>query len=232
MDRLTIERGIPGIILMENAGSRVVDFLQLRFAPLHKQRVLVVCGKGNNGGDGFVIARQLFTRSLVDTLHVVELFDKEELTGDAREARRMLEACGCPVHTGLRDEVHLATILIDAVLGTGLVGPARGPALDAIRVMNERLPLAARIAVDIPSGMPSDGEKAEGPLVKADYTVTFTAPKRSQVFSPDYGAAGELVVVPIGTPAELCETNPAFRLNFTVEADLQSLFTKRPPRLE
>src|SRR3982750_165650 len=95
VDRLTIERGIPGIILMENAGSRVVDFLQQTFAPLSKHRVVVVCGKGNNGGDGFVVARQLFTRRLCRELTVFELFNPETLTGDAAGNRKMLEVWGC-----------------------------------------------------------------------------------------------------------------------------------------
>ena len=93
VDRLTIERGIPGLILMENAGSRVVDFLAKTFAPLEQQRVIVVCGKGNNGGDGFVVARQLFTRKLCRELTVLELFDPATLSGDAAANRRMLDAC-------------------------------------------------------------------------------------------------------------------------------------------
>src|SRR5690242_15955161 len=97
VDRATIERGIPGLILMENAGSRVVDFLCETFAPLRSHSVVVVCGKGNNGGDGFVIARQLFTRTLCRELTVVELFDPAELKGDALANRQMLDACGCPV---------------------------------------------------------------------------------------------------------------------------------------
>ncbi|MGH9583685.1 MAG: NAD(P)H-hydrate epimerase, partial [Bryobacteraceae bacterium] len=97
VDRLTIERGIPGLVLMENAGNRVVDFLRETFAPLRCHRVLVVCGKGNNGGDGFVVARQLFTRGLCAALTVVELFDRATLSGDAAANRKMLNICGCPV---------------------------------------------------------------------------------------------------------------------------------------
>ena len=228
VDRLTIERGIPGLILMENAGSRVVDFLRETFAPLESHRVLVICGKGNNGGDGFVIARQLFTRKLCRELTVVELFDPAELKGDALANRRMLDACGCPVARGLPNEPNCATIVVDAILGTGLSGPANAPALDAIRIVNERFPLAKKVAVDIPSGLPSDETKPTGEFVRADYTVTFTAAKRSEVLSPIYEKVGKLTVVPIGTPEEICGTNPAFQLNLTVPDDIRCVFAKRP----
>src|SRR5581483_10525564 len=134
VDRLTIERGIPGLILMENAGSRVVDFLRETFAPLSEHRVVVVCGKGNNGGDGFVIARQLFSRRLCLDLTVLELFNPQTLSGDALANRRMLDACGCPVTQELKTQAGLATIVVDAVLGTGLSGPAKGASLKGIRM--------------------------------------------------------------------------------------------------
>src|SRR5947209_6041379 len=88
VDRQTIEAGIPGIILMENAGNRVIEFLEERFQPLATQSVVVVCGKGNNGGDGFVVARQLWTRKLVRQLMVLEIFPREQLSGDAAVNRR------------------------------------------------------------------------------------------------------------------------------------------------
>src|SRR4051794_6740782 len=150
VDRLTIERGIPGLILMENAGGRVVDFLGENFAPLHRQDVAVVCGKGNNGGDGFVIARQLFTRNLCRKLTVFELFDPNTLTGDAAANRKMLEVCGCPIPPFLRDEPTPATIVVDAVRGTGQKAPATGPSLEAIQIINACFPNAAKVAVDIP----------------------------------------------------------------------------------
>ncbi len=228
VDRLTIERGIPGLVLMENAGSRVVDFLRETFAPLENHRVVVVCGKGNNGGDGFVIARQLFTRKLVRDLAVIELFDPETLTGDAQANRRMLVACGAPITRELRNEPNLATIVVDAILGTGLSGPAKGPALNGIRFVNERFPLAKKVAVDIPSGLSSEQTNPTGEFVRADYTVTFTAAKRSQVLSPSYELMGKLTIVPIGTPDEICETNPTYSLRLTEPADLRSLFAKRP----
>ena len=227
VDRLTIERGIPGLILMENAGSRVVDFLRETFEPLSKHRVVVVCGKGNNGGDGFVIARQLFTRKLCRSLTVIELFDPASVTGDAAVNRKMLEAAGCPISRVLRDEPNLATIVVDAVLGTGLTGPATGPALEAIRIINQCFPLAKKVAVDIPSGLPSDETNPTGEFVAADYTVTFTAAKRSQCLSPIYEHSGKLTVVPIGTAPEICETNPTFKISLTTKAALRFLFAPR-----
>src|SRR5215472_1470473 len=97
VDRRTIEMGIPGIVLMENAGHRVVEILEKRLAPLAEQRIAILCGKGNNGGDGMVIARQLYTRFRPRTLHVVLLADPAELKGDAASNYRMLEASGCPI---------------------------------------------------------------------------------------------------------------------------------------
>ncbi len=223
-DRLTIDRGIPGLILMENAASRVVDVLRETFSPLNKQRVVVICGKGNNGGDGFAVARQLFTRGLCGQLTVWELFDAEQLSGDAKTNRQALAACGCPVVRELPTDANLATVLVDAVLGTGLTGGAKGPALDAIQLMNKAFPLAKTLAVDIPSGLPSDAPNAPGEFVKAHVTVTFTAAKRSQCLSPSYEWMGKLAVVPIGTPVDLLES---CKLNQTTPDDIRHLFAKR-----
>jgi ADP-dependent NAD(P)H-hydrate dehydratase / NAD(P)H-hydrate epimerase len=210
VDRLTIESGISGVILMENAGCRVVDFLCETFAPLAAQNVVVICGKGNNGGDGFVIARQLFTRRLCRQLTVLELFPAEDLAGDALVNRRMLDACGCPVVRELPFEANFATIVVDAILGTGFKGEPHGRALDGIRMIGERFPLAKKVAVDVPSG----------PL-EADYTVTFTAVK-------SYERTGKLVVANIGTPDRFCETNPIYQLRLTTPDDIRYLFVKRP----
>ncbi len=228
VDRLTIERGIPGLILMENAGSRVVDFLLETFQPLREHRVAVICGKGNNGGDGFVVARQLFTRRLCRELTVFEIFPPETLTGDALANRRMLDVCGCPVVRELPNKANLATVVVDAVLGSGLSGLAKGQSLDAIRLINNQFPLAKKVAVDIPSGLPSDDSKPNGEFVKADYTVTFTAAKPSQCLSPIYEQVGQLKVAAIGSPDELVQTNPNHRLNLTTADDIRHLFAPRP----
>jgi len=223
VDRLTIESGIPGLILMENAGCRFVEVLAQTFA-LSKERVLVVCGKGNNGGDGFVIARQLFVRALCHQLTVLELFSPDSISPDAKDSRQMLAACGCPILRDLPKDANLATLVIDAILGTGLTGPATGPALEAIRLINTTFPLAQKIAVDIPSGLPSDPSTAPGEFVKTDLTVTFTAPKTSQCLSPSYEWMGKLTVVPIGSPASLLQSS---KFNLTTPDDLRHLFAKR-----
>ena len=223
VDRLTIESGIPGLVLMENAGCRLVDVLRETFT-LSDERVMVVCGKGNNGGDGFVIARQLFVRALCRQLTVLELFDPESLSGDAKANRGMLAACGCAIVRELPRDANLATLVIDAVLGTGLTGPAKGQALEGIGLINNTFPLAKKVAVDIPSGLPSDATSAPGEFVRTDITVTFTAPKRSQCLSPSYEWMGKLVVVPIGSPDSLLAS---CALNLTTVEDLSHLFVKR-----
>jgi ADP-dependent NAD(P)H-hydrate dehydratase / NAD(P)H-hydrate epimerase len=203
VDRRTIEMGIPGIVLMENAAHRVVEFLAQRFAPLAEQRIVVLCGKGNNGGDGMAIARQLFTRFHSRRLDVVLLAAPEELKGDAAANYRMLEVCGCPGVREIPSEPRNATLVVDALLGTGISGPASGRMLDAIREINQGFPLAKVVAVDIPSGMPTDSGEPVGEFARADATVTFTALKPAHALPPNCDHMGELVVGAIGSPPSL-----------------------------
>jgi len=205
VDRRTIESGIPGLVLMENAGHRVMEFLERRFAPLAAQRIVVLCGKGNNGGDGMVIARQLHTRLRPAALHVVLLAAPETLQGDAAANYRMLAVCNCPVWREIPDGARCATLLIDALLGTGLSGPARGAMLEGIREINDGFPLAKVVAIDIPSGMPSDTGEAAGEFARADATVTFTSPKIAHAMPPNCDHIGELVMGAVGSPPSLYE---------------------------
>jgi len=225
VDRRTIELGIPGIVLMENAGHRVVEFLLERFAPLSSHRVVLLCGKGNNGGDGLVIARQLYTRVHPQALDVVLLADPNELKGDAASNYQMLLACGCSVAREIPAEARLATLVIDALLGTGISGPAAGPMLDAIREVNRGFPLAKVVTVDIPSGMPSDSGEAVGEFARADATVTFTALKVAQVMPPNCDSVGELVVGSIGTPDSLFAS---IQLSLVSPAMFRQLLAPRP----
>ncbi len=158
IDRRTIEAGIPGLILMENAGCRVVEFLEQTFTPLERQRVVVVCGKGNNGGDGLVIARQLWTRFRPAALHVLLASPGADFQGDAATNWAALGALGISSSLSVEPEMRLATIVVDALLGTGLRGPAEGRALELIRETNGGFPLAAIVSVDVPSGLHPEGE--------------------------------------------------------------------------
>ena len=229
VDRRTVESGIPDLVLMENAGHRVVELLQEKFSPLSRHRVVVLCGKGNNGGDGLVVARQLHTRLCPKTLDVVFAGREEELTGNAAANFRMLVACGCPIAKAITPEMRSATILIDALLGTGLSGPARGQMLDLIREINTGFPNAQVVAVDIPSGLASDSAIPLGEAVRADYTVTFTAPKIGQVLPPNCDGVGELRIGLIGSPPSLYENDDSIYLQMSEPSRFRHLFEPRAP---
>jgi hydroxyethylthiazole kinase-like uncharacterized protein yjeF len=228
VDKRTAELGIPNIILMENAGQRVVEFLEREYAPLSEQRILVVCGKGNNGGDGLVVARQLYIRVKPAWLRVVLAANPNAMQGDALANYKMLEAVGCPVFHEITEEMRLATLVIDAVLGTGLDGPAKGPAAEMIQAINQNFPLADVVSVDVPSGAASDSGELPGQVVvRAEHTVTFTALKPCLVFEPACEWAGEVHVAPIGTPPELVEEDPALTLAVSDPVLFQWMFQPR-----
>jgi hydroxyethylthiazole kinase-like uncharacterized protein yjeF len=229
VDRKTIEMGIPSIVLMENAGHRVVELLTETFSPLAGQDVVILCGGGNNGGDGLVVARQLHTRLRPRSLHVVLAAKPEDLHGDAAANFRMLQTSGCPVSYEISPEMRQATIVVDALLGTGLKGAAKGPMLDLIREINSGFPRAKIVALDIPSGLQGDTGTIEGETVEADYTVTFTAPKVGQVMPPGCDRVGELRVSPIGSPPEICENDDSIFLSLLEASRFAHLFAPRPP---
>ncbi len=225
--RTTAERGVPQLVLMENAGARVFEFLSHKFGPLRDHRIAVICGKGNNGGDGLVVARHLHTRGRCGKLTVVLVAD-----------RAMLEGAGvdCPVEL-VRSEneweaalgaILDSTLVVDALLGTGLRGPAEGLALRIIRDLNSRFVRARVVAVDIPSGLASDSGEPVGESVRADHTVTFTAPKIGQIFPPNCEAVGELHVVPIGSAPSLYEDDPELYLATIDPTGILPLFAPRP----
>ncbi|HYP08854.1 MAG TPA: NAD(P)H-hydrate dehydratase [Bryobacteraceae bacterium] len=219
VDRQTEELGSPGSILMENAGHRVVEYIAARWPILAKHRIVVLCGKGNNGGDGFVIARQLFTRFRTLSLHVAATDpDAESLP------LQMLRACGCPVFDAITEEMRGATLVVDALLGTGLNGPARGKASEWIREINRSFPNAKVVAVDVPSGMHSDSGISEGDVARADVCVTFTALKICHVLAPNCDRVGDVIVGRIGSPDALLET---IALHSTEPAEFAHLMQPR-----
>ena len=227
VDRRTSELGVPGLVLMENAGQRVVEVLAHAYAPLREQRIIVMCGKGNNGGDGLVVARQLYTRFHPRALHVVLAGDPGEMEGDAAANYRMLEAVGCPVSFELTPEMETATLIVDALLGTGIHGAAKGRALELIRAINDRFPLADVVSVDLPSGLDSDSGVPPGETVHASHTVTFTAPKLCHVLSPACELSGHLHVAAIGSPRELFEQDAAIYLSLSEPGLFAHLFRPR-----
>jgi NAD(P)H-hydrate epimerase len=224
VDAATMELGIPGIVLMENAAHRVVEVLERKFAPLSEQRLVVICGKGNNGGDGLAIARQLYTRYRPKSLDVVLAAEPDELQGDAAVNLAMLKACGCTFSREITGRMGFASLVIDALLGTGLEGPVRGTALDMIRRVNTEFPLAKVVSVDLPSGIGSDSGRLTGEYVRADFTVTFTAWKVAHVISPACYAMGEMSLGAIGSPDHLMES---CRLLVTGREDFRPLFLPR-----
>ncbi|MES1261427.1 MAG: NAD(P)H-hydrate dehydratase [Acidobacteriota bacterium] len=227
VDRATIEAGIPGIILMETAAARCVEYLAEKFAPLNRQSILVVCGKGNNGGDGLAIARQLYTRYQPRELRVILLCEPDELKGDAAANLAMLHASGLQEYRDFGPEMRTSTLVIDAVLGTGLNGPAAGIAASAIREINGAFPFAKVFSVDLPSGLSGDSGTPPGAYVRADATVTFTAPKLCHVLPPASNLMGDLRVVPIGSPAALYEEDPEIRISLITPETVAPLFAPR-----
>ncbi len=206
MDAYAIETlGIPGVILMENAGRGAADVIADRLDPIAGKRVAVVAGGGNNGGDGFVIARHLANRGAFVTTFLVA--PEENITGDARtnldaidalehEIRRV-EGHELPKLARLLDGVDL---IVDAAGGTGIRGELREPLATVVEQINAAD--AAVLAVDIPTGLDCDTGSGEGGCVRADWTVTFVADKKG--FHADGAEAftGEVVVADIGIPAE------------------------------
>jgi hydroxyethylthiazole kinase-like uncharacterized protein yjeF len=211
VDRLTTERfGIPGLALMENAGTGIAEFMQRRFAPIERRRIVVLCGKGNNGGDGFVVARKL--REMGADPKVFLFASPDEMRGDAAVNRKRwqegggVHVVGAPSDfTTVQTAVGAAAIIVDALLGTGARGATRGILRQAIELINHRRRDQSVVAVDIPSGAPSDMSELPGPAVEADYTVTFTSPKIGMLSGKVNECCGQLVVRDIGSPWELIE---------------------------
>ena len=236
VDRRTIEEsGIPGLVLMENAGARAYELLAGRFAPLNARRVVILCGKGNNGGDGLVIARHMVVRGDATGLRVVLVGDPDALQGDAATNYGMLRGvdckplvvCGSEDWQGIRSLLLPAEVVVDALLGTGLKGPARGICLEIIDDVNANFGHAEVVAVDMPSGLPSDSGEPAGAAMRASRTITFTAPKVSQIFPPNCEQIGELTVARIGTAPSLLAGNLELNLALTEAADFTHLFAPR-----
>ena len=205
-DRIAIEgMGIPSLALMERAANAVVRALVDEVPDLLVQRPLVLCGKGNNGGDGLAVARLL--RGAGYAPQVFLLGEPDRLSPDARVQYDRLAACGGPCQSlgpsdlpMLSSRLAQAGLVVDALLGTGLSGPVRGFYAEAIEALNACGALVA--AVDIPSGLSGDALAPTGPAVAADLTLTLALPKPI-LFTPEAAhCCGEVRLLDIGIPEE------------------------------
>ncbi len=229
IDRISIEeRGIPGLELMEQAGRAASEFVLTKFNP---KNVCITTGKGNNAGDGFVIARLLSEKNI--NVSVLMLSSEEELKGDALENFKRLpdkvqkinisDASDCVIYFSNSD------IIIDAILGTGVKGEVKGLFADVIcELENSHNAGKNIIAVDIPSGLPCDGEKPPGPAVKANYTITMGLPKLGMVLYPGLEYCGEIITAQLSFPEDLLKSEK-LKHNFVEHKDISNMLPSRRP---
>ncbi|HET7295393.1 MAG TPA: NAD(P)H-hydrate dehydratase [Vicinamibacteria bacterium] len=224
-DRRTIEEvGVPGAVLMENAGAAVAQVVETRFPSA--RRIHVLCGKGNNGGDGFVTARRLLARRP----QVLLVGAATDVRGDAAvhlraylgSGGRLGEIRSTADWTKARPGVLASDLVVDALLGTGLSEAPRGL---VARVIRDLAPRAGPVvSIDLPSGVASDGGRLPGAALSADLTVTFAALKCGHVLPPACERCGEVVVADIGIPERLVE---AARLHLIEAKDAGAAWGRR-----
>jgi len=208
-ERAARQHGIPSETLMDNAGRAVADALCGIFPSLTALNLLIVCGKGNNGGDGIAVARHLKQRGIAS--RVLLLCEKSSVAASSSPAAHHLKlalAAGVAVEEASDEKAWRAAaaslnghgLVLDAILGTGLSGGARGTSALAIQDLNASgLPV---VAVDIPSGLSGDTGEIPGPAIRAEHTIALACPKVPHVFTPAASLCGALHVVDIGIPDE------------------------------
>lgn len=229
-DRCAIEEfGIPGMILMENAGRGCVETLKRRFPDIAAQKIVVFAGKGNNGGDGFVMARHLLN---MGTDVCVFLLGKiSELKADAQTNAGIAQKIGIEINeidTGnfksFDHRLRHSDLIIDAIFGTGLSKPATGFYAEVIEKINSLKKFV--VAVDIPSGVDSDSGCLTGPHVEADLTLALAFLKQSHATFPSAGAMGDIEVIDIGIPQQAIVANSP-GVEMVEPEDIALLFPER-----
>src|SRR5512140_2103507 len=209
-DRQTIDDiGIPSVVLMENAGRQAVAAMEAAFDDLATSRVAVLCGRGSNGGDGFVVARTLAQRGIESTVFL--LGSVADVRGDARTNLEILGRVGLTVVeiTNSQEwELHFTEIsecdlIVDAIVGTGFRGPLSGLLETVVADVNGLgVPV---VAIDLPTGLSADSHEIDGTAIEASMTVTLAAPKIPLVLPPADAYAGDLVIADIGIPSTLID---------------------------
>ena len=222
LDRIAIqERGIPGYTLMSRAGTAAFAVLQERWP--QAQRISVVCGGGNNGGDGYVVAR-LARQAGLDA-QVLALSDPDQLEGDALTACQDARAAGVPIQAFAADQLAGAEVIVDAILGTGLEREVTGAWRDAIKAINSQD--AGILAIDIPSGLHADCGTVMGIAVQADVTITFIALKQGLFTGQGPHYCGTLRFDDLQVPADIYHAIHIACRRYT-GADLPELLPRRP----
>ncbi len=231
-DRQTIDEiGIPSMVLMENAGRQVVAALEAAYDDLQDRHVAVLCGPGNNGGDGFVVARTLHQRGVDVSIFV--LVATSAIKGDARQNVEILGRLGLTV-VEIADEqaweLHFSEIsacdlIVDAIFGTGLRGPVAGMLETVVADINgSGIPVTA---IDLPTGLSADRAEPLGDCIRAGLTVTLAAPKLPLVLPPGESQAGNIVVADIGIPPEVIENLSGPRLDLLTRESMREMIHPR-----
>ncbi|MFB3853659.1 MAG: NAD(P)H-hydrate dehydratase [Vicinamibacterales bacterium] len=231
-DRQTIEEiGIPSIVLMENAGRQVVGAIEARYPDIQDRAVAILSGRGNNGGDGFVVARVLHERGVDVSVFLVGRV--AEIKGDARINLEILGNIGVTVveiegeeqwelHS---TEVGSADLIVDALFGTGLKTPLQGLLETIVADVNGMgIPI---VSIDLPSGLSADTHEAIGDSIEAELTVTLAAPKLPLALPPALFRAGEVAVADIGIPRQVIDAVEGDRIELVTRDEVRDLIEPR-----
>ncbi|MBD3289319.1 NAD(P)H-hydrate dehydratase [candidate division KSB1 bacterium] len=231
MDKKTIEEiGIPGAVLMEVAGRGITDEIKNILEQVRSKNVVIYCGKGNNGGDGYVIARHL--KNAGAAVSVMLAGKKENIQGDALINLQILEKLNIHINEieSIEDIEHPphVDLVVDALLGTGVTGPVKGFYAELIKYINLLGEKAAVVSVDLPTGMETDTGNVLGDCVTADATVTMAHIKTGMLFSPAREHTGKITVVDIGIPPEV-STELHGKIYLTEIEDIKKRMPQRKP---
>ncbi len=233
-DRRTIEEiGIPSLVLMENAGRQVVAAIEAVHSDLVDRKVAVLCGRGNNGGDGFVVARTFVQRGIDVSVFVIGRV--ADVRGDARINLEILGRLGITV-VEIDDsqawELHFTeisdcTLIVDAIFGTGLNAPLSGLMETVVADVNgSGIPV---VAVDLPSGLSADTHETIGDSIEAGMTVTLAAPKLPLVLPPAEIRAGDIVIADIGIPGDVITSLEGPQVHLLTRGTMRELIGPRMP---
>ncbi len=231
-DRRTIEEiGIASLVLMENAGRQVVAALEAVHGPLLDGPVAILCGRGNNGGDGFVVARTLLQRGVAVSVFLIGRVS--DVRGDARTNLEILSRLGLSV-VEIADseawelhgsEVTDCPLIVDALFGTGLNAPLAGFLETVVADVNQSD--AVVVSIDVPSGLSADSHEPIGDSIEATTTVALGAPKIPLVLPPAETRAGDIVIADIGIPMNVIESLDGPRLELLTRASIRELLHPR-----